>query len=203
MPVLETQWSRDTSSTCTSQRSFYWSTSYLFLKSFCLIDQSDWLDQVGMERAPFFSLQALHHMIAMTMDHVMRWVHLPYNQPRFPAIEFFFLYTEMILNRSFIYSSIQDSPVMPIGRSPRTDLLLKSEKIVIEFGGCVLRLAGLYKADRGAHSYWLEKGTVDVRPDHILNLIHYEVWKLSFYFYLFCLRTSISSHSLYYSQLLD
>ncbi|PON80270.1 NAD(P)-binding domain containing protein [Parasponia andersonii] len=31
-----------------------------------------------------------------------------------------------------------------------------------------------YKADRGAHSYWLEKGTVETRPDHILNLIHYE-----------------------------
>ncbi|XP_038875886.1 uncharacterized protein LOC120068246 [Benincasa hispida] len=68
----------------------------------------------------------------------------------------------------------EDSPVVPTGRSPRTDVLLKSEKIVIEFGGCVLRLAGLYKADRGAHSYWLQKGTVDVRPDHILNLIHYE-----------------------------
>lgn len=140
-----------------------------------------------MERAPSFLLQALHHMIAMTMDHVMRWVQLPYNQPRFPAIDFFFLYTGMVLNRSFIYSSIQDSPVIPIGRSPRTDVLLKSEKVVIEFGGCVLRLAGLYKADRGAHSYWLEKGTVDIRPDHILNLIHYEVWKMSFYFYLFCL----------------
>lgn len=32
-----------------------------------------------------------------------------------------------------------------------------------------------HKADRGAHAYWLEKGTVEVRPDHILNLIHYEV----------------------------
>ncbi|XP_023006111.1 uncharacterized protein LOC111498950 [Cucurbita maxima] len=68
----------------------------------------------------------------------------------------------------------EDSPVVPIGRSPRTDVLLKSEKVVIEVGGCILRLAGLYKADRGAHSYWLEKGTVDLRPDHILNLIHYE-----------------------------
>ncbi|KAK3189806.1 hypothetical protein Dsin_029367 [Dipteronia sinensis] len=29
-------------------------------------------------------------------------------------------------------------------------------------------------ADRGAHTYWLGKGTVEVRPDHILNLIHYE-----------------------------
>ncbi|KAL3648877.1 hypothetical protein CASFOL_005280 [Castilleja foliolosa] len=28
--------------------------------------------------------------------------------------------------------------------------------------------------DRGAHTYWLERGTLDVRPDHILNLIHYE-----------------------------
>ncbi|KAG5240938.1 NAD(P)-binding Rossmann-fold superfamily protein [Salix suchowensis] len=68
----------------------------------------------------------------------------------------------------------EDSPVVPIGRSPRTDVLLKAEKVVLESGGCALRLAGLYKADRGAHTYWLEKGTVEFRPDHILNLIHYE-----------------------------
>lgn len=68
----------------------------------------------------------------------------------------------------------EDGPVVPIGRSPRTDVLLKAEKVMLEFGGCVLRLAGLYKADRGAHVYWLQKGTVDSCPDHILNLIHYE-----------------------------
>ncbi|XP_021594591.1 uncharacterized protein LOC110601673 [Manihot esculenta] len=68
----------------------------------------------------------------------------------------------------------EDSPVVPSGRSPRTDVLLKAEKVVLESSGCVLRLAGLYKEDRGAHVYWLKKGTVDVRPDHILNLIHYE-----------------------------
>ncbi|KAL6581867.1 hypothetical protein OROMI_005881 [Orobanche minor] len=67
-----------------------------------------------------------------------------------------------------------DTPVVPIGRSPRTDNLLKAEKVVLEAGGCVVRLAGLYKVDRGAHTYWLEKGTHDIRPDHILNLIHYE-----------------------------
>lgn len=33
---------------------------------------------------------------------------------------------------------------MPIGRSPRADVLLKAEKVVLEVGGCVLRLAGLY-----------------------------------------------------------
>ncbi|XP_059435172.1 uncharacterized protein LOC132168109 [Corylus avellana] len=68
----------------------------------------------------------------------------------------------------------EDTPVVPVGRSPRTDVLLKAEKVVLEYDGCVLRLAGLYKADRGAHVYWLEKGTVETRPDHILNLIHYE-----------------------------
>ncbi|KAM7257074.1 hypothetical protein ACFE04_012815 [Oxalis oulophora] len=75
----------------------------------------------------------------------------------------------------------EDTPVVPIGRSPRTDTLLKAEQVVLEAGGCVVRLAGLYISfstvefpDRGAHYYWLKKGTVDVRPDHILNLIHYE-----------------------------
>ncbi|KAK7331328.1 hypothetical protein VNO77_25550 [Canavalia gladiata] len=56
----------------------------------------------------------------------------------------------------------EDSPVVPIGRSPRTDILLNAEKIVLECG------------DKGAHIYWLEKGIVESRPDHILNLIHYE-----------------------------
>ncbi|KAK7332214.1 hypothetical protein VNO80_28963 [Phaseolus coccineus] len=56
----------------------------------------------------------------------------------------------------------EDGPVVPIGRSPRTDVLLKAEKIVLEFG------------DKGPHIYWLEKGIVESRPDHILNLIHYE-----------------------------
>ncbi|KAL6971350.1 hypothetical protein U1Q18_031028 [Sarracenia purpurea var. burkii] len=38
----------------------------------------------------------------------------------------------------------EDSPVVPIGRSPRTDVLLNAEKVVMESGGCVVRLAGLY-----------------------------------------------------------
>ncbi|XP_028114390.1 uncharacterized protein LOC114312352 [Camellia sinensis] len=38
----------------------------------------------------------------------------------------------------------EDNPSVPIGRNPRTDVLLKAEKIVLEYGGCVLRLAGLY-----------------------------------------------------------
>ncbi|GMH29292.1 hypothetical protein Nepgr_031135 [Nepenthes gracilis] len=56
----------------------------------------------------------------------------------------------------------ENTAVVPIGRSPRTDILLKAETAVLDCG------------DRGAHTYWLEKGTVEVRPDHIFNLIHYE-----------------------------
>ncbi|KAK9933686.1 hypothetical protein M0R45_020867 [Rubus argutus] len=56
----------------------------------------------------------------------------------------------------------EDTPVVPIGRSPRTDVLLNAENVVLEFG------------DRGAHIYWLSKGTVEAHPDHVLNLIHYE-----------------------------
>lgn len=40
------------------------------------------------------------------------------------------------------------------------------------------------KADRGAHAYWLEKGTVEFRPDHVLNLIHYEVIILHIFMYM-------------------
>ncbi|KAF0889203.1 hypothetical protein E2562_022460 [Oryza meyeriana var. granulata] len=68
----------------------------------------------------------------------------------------------------------EDSPCMPIGRSPQADVLLKAENVVLEAGGCVLRLVGLYKMDRGPHVFWLSKGTLDVRPDHIISLIHYE-----------------------------
>uniref|UniRef100_A0A0D9V100 NAD-dependent epimerase/dehydratase domain-containing protein n=1 Tax=Leersia perrieri TaxID=77586 RepID=A0A0D9V100_9ORYZ len=48
-----------------------------------------------------------------------------------------------------------DCPSVPIGRSPRTDVLLKAENVVLEAGGCV-------------------KGSLDSRPDHIINQIHYE-----------------------------
>ncbi|KAL5157539.1 hypothetical protein HKD37_15G042234 [Glycine soja] len=75
----------------------------------------------------------------------------------------------------------EDSPVVPTGRSPRTDVLLKAEKIVLEFGGSVLRLSGLYisfsKFSLLGFQLFIhlgEKGIVESRPDHILNLIHYE-----------------------------
>lgn len=68
----------------------------------------------------------------------------------------------------------EGAPTIPLGVSPRVDLLLKAEGAAVEAEGNVVRLAGLYSLDRGAHTFWLKQGTVDSRPDHILNLIHYE-----------------------------
>ncbi|KNA09398.1 hypothetical protein SOVF_153940 [Spinacia oleracea] len=68
----------------------------------------------------------------------------------------------------------EETPAVPMGKRPRTDVLLKAENVVLDYGGCVLRLAGLYKADRGAHTYWLKQGKSDLRADHFVNLIHYE-----------------------------
>lgn len=68
----------------------------------------------------------------------------------------------------------EDSPVVPFRKSPRTDILLKAEKKVVDAGGCVVRLAGLYKADRGMHLYYLREGTIEANPHHLVNLIHYE-----------------------------
>ncbi|KAL6849924.1 hypothetical protein ACP4OV_020551 [Aristida adscensionis] len=78
----------------------------------------------------------------------------------------------------------EDCTCVPIGRSPRTDVLLKAENVVLEAGvyfvtvqwtEMIQYLLDLpHKSDRGPHVYWLSKGTVDARPDHILNLIHYE-----------------------------
>ncbi|KAK7245712.1 hypothetical protein RIF29_40561 [Crotalaria pallida] len=74
----------------------------------------------------------------------------------------------------------EDTPVVPIGRSRRTDVLLNAENIVLESGGYFFyfiphaNLDLLNKEDKGAHAYWLEKGIVESRPDHILNIIHYE-----------------------------
>ncbi|KAL2650412.1 hypothetical protein R1flu_018540 [Riccia fluitans] len=66
------------------------------------------------------------------------------------------------------------APLVPRGASPRTDRLYRAEEEVLKVGGNVVRLAGLYVLDRGAHSYYLSQGRVAQRGDHILNLIHCE-----------------------------
>mmetsp|Transcript_40925 Transcript_40925/g.49667 ORF Transcript_40925/g.49667 Transcript_40925/m.49667 type:complete len:370 (+) Transcript_40925:234-1343(+) len=73
---------------------------------------------------------------------------------------------------SFVYT--EESPTIPAGTSPRVDKLLDAEAAVKECHGCVVRLAGLYHAQRGAHMYYGGQEEVAGRPDAVLNLLHYE-----------------------------
>lgn len=68
----------------------------------------------------------------------------------------------------------EDSPIVKKGASERTDKLLAAEDAVLGAGGCVLRLAGLYHAQRGAHTFFLRMGTVDRWGGYTVNLLHYE-----------------------------
>ena len=59
--------------------------------------------------------------------------------------------------------------------SPRVGRLLQAERAALDAGGCVLRLAGLYDLQRGAHNYWLTRASeIAGGPDGIINLLHYD-----------------------------
>ena len=61
----------------------------------------------------------------------------------------------------------------PVGSGARAERLLAAEHAVLAAGGCVVRLAGLYLEDRGAHNYWLTQEEVAQRPDGLINQVHY------------------------------
>lgn len=58
--------------------------------------------------------------------------------------------------------------------TPRAMRLLNAESSVLERGGCVIRLAGLYTRERGAHSFWLKQTELSSDGSGIVNLLHYE-----------------------------
>ena len=68
----------------------------------------------------------------------------------------------------------ETSEVYDLGESPRVDRLLNAEKVVLDAGGVVCRLAGLYHSQRGAHKYFIKTPRLDSRADALVNLIHYE-----------------------------
>ena len=68
----------------------------------------------------------------------------------------------------------ETSKVYEVGESPRVDRLLLAERAVLDAGGLVCRLAGLYHSERGAHKYFLKAPSLDSRADALVNLIHYE-----------------------------
>ncbi|ACO64862.1 predicted protein [Micromonas commoda] len=68
----------------------------------------------------------------------------------------------------------ESTPQFEIGESPRADRLLKAEAAVLAAGGSVVRLAGLYHSQRGAHMYFLKTPSLASNADGLVNLIHYE-----------------------------
>lgn len=52
--------------------------------------------------------------------------------------------------------------------------MIACEEGVLSRGGSILRLAGLYAADRGPHTFWLKNGTVNANADGLVNMLHYE-----------------------------
>ena len=61
-----------------------------------------------------------------------------------------------------------------VSDSERARKLLAAEGATLERGGSVVRLAGLYTATRGAHSYWFTQDEVASDGASIVNLLHYE-----------------------------
>lgn len=61
-----------------------------------------------------------------------------------------------------------------VSDSPRAAKLLAAEQLVTEAGGAVVRLAGLYLLERGAHNAYLNMAEVKGRADGLINQIHYE-----------------------------
>ncbi|MCZ7586161.1 MAG: hypothetical protein M5R36_24140 [Deltaproteobacteria bacterium] len=78
-------------------------------------------------------------------------------------------------------SAVYDTPdggviteTSPTRRNERTEKLLAAEHTVLDAGGSVVRLAGLYNEDRGPHRVYMRSRTLPTRPDGLVNLIHYE-----------------------------
>jgi hypothetical protein len=76
---------------------------------------------------------------------------------------------------------VTESSPLPSAPTPRIERLINAENEVLNHkGGSVLRLAGLYLLDRGAHNYWLgdtaelAKPEIAGRDDSLVNLLHYD-----------------------------
>jgi len=62
----------------------------------------------------------------------------------------------------------------PLGNNPRSQKLFQAEQVALKAGGTVVRLAGLYDTERGAHNYWLGLTELNAHSQGIINLLHYE-----------------------------
>lgn len=90
--------------------------------------------QSGMVKDHSCSHLVLHLLIALIMENATRFIWIHFN-----------IWDDTLILICLLDSPwLQDSPVVPLGKSPRTDVLLRAEQVVLESGGTVLRLAGLY-----------------------------------------------------------
>lgn len=65
-------------------------------------------------------------------------------------------------------------PLVAEGKSPSTDRLLAAERAALAAGGNVLRLVGLYHAQRGPHTFFIRQGEVARYGGYTVNMLHYE-----------------------------
>lgn len=65
-------------------------------------------------------------------------------------------------------------PLVPQGKSPSTDRLLAAEAAALAAGGNVLRLVGLYHAQRGPHTFFIKQGEVARYGGYTVNMLHYQ-----------------------------
>eukprot|EP00039_Didymoeca_costata_P030214 m.28374 g.28374 ORF g.28374 m.28374 type:complete len:292 (-) comp7998_c0_seq2:59-934(-) len=62
-----------------------------------------------------------------------------------------------------------------VTNTARAQRLLDAERVVLEAGGIVLRLAGLYTMARGPHGFWYKSPNPPTRnANGLINLVHYE-----------------------------
>lgn len=59
-------------------------------------------------------------------------------------------------------------------RTARSTRIINAEEQIVTRGGSIMRLAGLYDAQRGPHSFWLRQGSVEGNSEGTLNMLHYE-----------------------------
>jgi hypothetical protein len=69
---------------------------------------------------------------------------------------------------------LEESRLVEVGSSERTDRLLNAEAAILSVGGNVVRFAGLYHGSRGAHTMFLKLGEVHRNGANVINLLHYE-----------------------------
>lgn len=83
----------------------------------------------------------------------------------------------VLISSTGVYSSKGGEKVneySEVATHSRAALLTQAERLVLAWGGSVIRMAGLYCLHRGPHRHYARTGDSPYRGDGLVNLIHYE-----------------------------